>query len=152
MAGGGRGSFILATSAIHLITVVPACLLGLTQAKVALNSLIHPSIHGSLRSDQWPFTGYAITVYFCPLVERWGVEITSVGFYFLKLSETHTLVHFWFNIQQKLSDTGSVFQFKQCLEIKRCIAKQELTNKTDQSTMRVILSPRPELPIQMNWF
>ena len=37
------GSFILATSAIHLITVVPACLLGLTQAKVALNSLIHPS-------------------------------------------------------------------------------------------------------------
>ena len=35
------GSFILATSAIHLITVVSACLLGLTQAKVALNT--HPS-------------------------------------------------------------------------------------------------------------
>ena len=29
---------------IHLITVVPACLLGLTKAKVVLNSLIHPSI------------------------------------------------------------------------------------------------------------
>ena len=39
------GSFILATSAIRLITVVPARLLGLTLAKVTLNSLIHPSIH-----------------------------------------------------------------------------------------------------------
>ena len=38
------GSFILATSAIHLITVVPACPLGLTLAKVTLSSLIiHPS-------------------------------------------------------------------------------------------------------------
>ena len=37
-------SFILATSAIHLITMVPARLLGLTQAKVALNSSMHPSI------------------------------------------------------------------------------------------------------------
>ena len=35
------GSFILATSVIHLITVVPACLLGFTKAKVMLNSLIH---------------------------------------------------------------------------------------------------------------
>ena len=34
-------SFILTTSAIHLTTMVPACLLGLTQAKVLLNSLIH---------------------------------------------------------------------------------------------------------------
>ena len=39
------GSFFLATSAIHLITIVPACLLGLTEVEVALNSLIHPSIH-----------------------------------------------------------------------------------------------------------
>ena len=38
-------SFILATSAIHLITMVPACLLGLTKAKVMLSSLIHPSIY-----------------------------------------------------------------------------------------------------------
>ena len=36
------GSFILATSAIRLITVVPASLLGLTKAKMTLNSLIHP--------------------------------------------------------------------------------------------------------------
>ena len=34
-----EGSFILATSAIHLITVVPVCLLGLTQVKVTLNTL-----------------------------------------------------------------------------------------------------------------
>ena len=34
-------SFILATSATNLITVVPACLLGLTLVKVTLNSLIH---------------------------------------------------------------------------------------------------------------
>ena len=38
------GSFILATSAIHLITMVPACLFGLTKAKVVLDSLIHPYI------------------------------------------------------------------------------------------------------------
>ena len=38
------GSYILATSAFSLITVVPACLLGLTWAKVTLNSLIHPSL------------------------------------------------------------------------------------------------------------
>ena len=38
-------SFILATSAIHLIAMVPACLLGLIQAKVMLNSLIHPYIY-----------------------------------------------------------------------------------------------------------
>ena len=38
-------SFILATSAIHLISVVPACLLGLTQVNVMLDSLIHPFIH-----------------------------------------------------------------------------------------------------------
>ena len=37
------GSFILATSAIHLITVVLSDLLGLTQVKVTLNSLILPS-------------------------------------------------------------------------------------------------------------
>ena len=37
-------SFVLATSAIHIITMVPACLSGLTEAKVTLNSLIHPSI------------------------------------------------------------------------------------------------------------
>ena len=35
------GSFILATSAIRLITMVSDCLLGLTLAKVMLNSLIH---------------------------------------------------------------------------------------------------------------
>ena len=34
----------MATNAIYLITVVPACPLGLTQAKVTLNSLIHPII------------------------------------------------------------------------------------------------------------
>ena len=44
MAGLLDGSFILATSALHLITVVPACLLGLTLAKVMLNSLIHPCL------------------------------------------------------------------------------------------------------------
>ena len=32
-------SFILATSAVYLITVVPACLLGITWAKVTLNCL-----------------------------------------------------------------------------------------------------------------
>ena len=37
-------SFILATSAIHLIIVVPACLLGLIYVKVTSNSLIHPAI------------------------------------------------------------------------------------------------------------
>ena len=41
-----NGSFILATSALHLITVVSACPLGLTQAKVILTlSSIHPT-HG----------------------------------------------------------------------------------------------------------
>ena len=36
------GSFILATSAVHIITMkVPTGLLGLTQVKVILNSLIH---------------------------------------------------------------------------------------------------------------
>ena len=34
-------SFILATSVIHLITMVSACLLGLTWTKVTLGSLIH---------------------------------------------------------------------------------------------------------------
>ena len=38
-----NGSFILATSAIHLITVVSGCLLDLTEAKVMLNFLIHPA-------------------------------------------------------------------------------------------------------------
>ena len=38
-------SFILATSAIHLINVVPVCLLGFTQTKVMFDSPIHPSIH-----------------------------------------------------------------------------------------------------------
>ena len=36
-------SFILATSAIRLITMVPACLLGLTQVKVTLKSCINPA-------------------------------------------------------------------------------------------------------------
>ena len=50
------GSFILATSAIRLITVVPARLLGLTLAKVTLKSLIHPSelsIFGVVGSCSW---------------------------------------------------------------------------------------------------
>ena len=34
------GCYILATSAIHLITEAPACLLRLTYARVELNSLI----------------------------------------------------------------------------------------------------------------
>ena len=34
-------SVILATSAIHIITVVPVSLLGLTYSKVTLNSIIH---------------------------------------------------------------------------------------------------------------
>ena len=38
-----NGSFILATSAIHLITVVHVCLLGLTKVKTMLNSLIQLS-------------------------------------------------------------------------------------------------------------
>ena len=37
------GSFILAPSAIRLITVIPACLLGLTQVKVTLKSRIQPA-------------------------------------------------------------------------------------------------------------
>ena len=36
------GSFIVATSAIHLITIVPGCLLGLALAKCC-KTLIHPS-------------------------------------------------------------------------------------------------------------
>ena len=44
-------SFILATSAVHLITVVPACLLGLIylgESSVKLSQpSIHPSIHPS---------------------------------------------------------------------------------------------------------
>ena len=36
--------FILATSAIYLITVVSVCLLELILAKVTLHSLIHPSM------------------------------------------------------------------------------------------------------------
>ena len=37
------GSFIQGTSAIHLITMVPACLVGVTWSKVTFNSLSHPS-------------------------------------------------------------------------------------------------------------
>ena len=40
-------TFLLAR---HLITMVPACLLGFTLAKVTLNSLIHPSMPGQAMS------------------------------------------------------------------------------------------------------
>ena len=46
------GSFILATSAIHLITVVSACLLGLTKVKVTLNTFIHPSHIQGRQNDE----------------------------------------------------------------------------------------------------
>ena len=42
-----EGSFLLATRAIHLISMVPACLFALIKAKVILNSPFH---HPSLQS------------------------------------------------------------------------------------------------------
>ena len=38
-----EGSFIQGAIAIHLITMVPAYLVGLTESKVTFNSLSHPS-------------------------------------------------------------------------------------------------------------
>ena len=47
-------SFLLVTSAIHLITMVPTCPLGLAQAKVRLNSLIRPySLYVHLLASKW---------------------------------------------------------------------------------------------------
>ena len=42
------GSFIRATSVIHLITVVPACLFGLILVKVMINCCFHPSMSESV--------------------------------------------------------------------------------------------------------
>ena len=64
-AGAGllERSLILTISAIHLIAVVPACLLGLALAKVTLNSLIHPSIHARAGNECRLYRNTSQTIY-----------------------------------------------------------------------------------------
>ena len=72
------GSFILATSAIHLITMVPACLLGLTKAKVMLKTL--SAIHSSDFYPCFPsvtLSSYQSPCHVVPSINKAQVQITS---------------------------------------------------------------------------